>query len=330
MLSLRTLARSASHRLDPAPLQPSSAYAGHKELLQRTTSDAAAAATLDTTTEAAALRRLERHVSDVEREADARWNGTFLGGAGSTEVGADGQQGVPQSAGSEWARGGDAGRVASPAEERQRGKRTKRYRYTSAHEKGERQEIITRGSLRNKTQSRIDAQEERLVSVMSHQNIVESRYLVKRAAELEKRKGREMRKVKQSNKYSKRRKRPGHEHWKKYGENLTTFHRYRWAKEKSRRTCPLFCSGHGVCGTWNCTCFPEWEGIDCSYRKCPVGRLYVDADGTSDRVHRYEEKEERATRGGRDALSRGIVGLTRRVARDAQRRTEMHREESVH
>ena len=45
----------------------------------------------------------------------------------------------------------------------------------------------------------------------------------------------------------------------------------------SYATCPgeTPCSGHGICGAYDiCGCFPNWQGFDCSERKCQYGAAW--------------------------------------------------------
>jgi hypothetical protein len=40
--------------------------------------------------------------------------------------------------------------------------------------------------------------------------------------------------------------------------------------------CPNHCGGHGTCSSNDvCTCFPGFEGFDCSLRTCPKGQAWA-------------------------------------------------------
>jgi hypothetical protein len=54
--------------------------------------------------------------------------------------------------------------------------------------------------------------------------------------------------------------------------------------------CVNNCNMNGVCDTSGvCTCFDGYAGIDCSERKCPVGRRLSDIPRDFDTAHAYEE-----------------------------------------
>merc|ERR1719261_1374002 len=45
----------------------------------------------------------------------------------------------------------------------------------------------------------------------------------------------------------------------------------------ARAECPNACSGHGTCGKFDqCTCYPNYQGADCSLRTCPFELAHVD------------------------------------------------------
>jgi len=46
--------------------------------------------------------------------------------------------------------------------------------------------------------------------------------------------------------------------------------------------CPNKCSGHGTCGgSDRCSCFPNWQGADCSARTCAFGLSWITAADSS-------------------------------------------------
>ena len=60
-------------------------------------------------------------------------------------------------------------------------------------------------------------------------------------------------------------------------------------------SCANSCSGHGTCGAHDrCTCFPMYEGTDCSLKSCPSGPAFVDGANADD-VHAYAVCSGRGT-----------------------------------
>ena len=55
---------------------------------------------------------------------------------------------------------------------------------------------------------------------------------------------------------------------------------YKWSLYGSKHVhkCPAGCSGHGICNVDKCRCYRMWDGVDCSMRKCPSGRAYIDKE----------------------------------------------------
>jgi len=60
-------------------------------------------------------------------------------------------------------------------------------------------------------------------------------------------------------------------------------------------SCANSCSGHGTCGSHDrCTCYPMYEGTDCSLKSCPSGPSFVDGSNAAD-VHGYSVCSGRGT-----------------------------------
>ena len=61
--------------------------------------------------------------------------------------------------------------------------------------------------------------------------------------------------------------------------------------------CPNKCSGHGTCGTNDdCTCYANWQGVDCSARTCPFAKAWVDsASAVTTSAHSYAECSNHGT-----------------------------------
>jgi len=76
-------------------------------------------------------------------------------------------------------------------------------------------------------------------------------------------------------------------------------------------SCANSCSGHGTCGTHDrCTCYPMYEGTDCSLKSCPSGPAFVDGANAGD-VHAYAVCSGRGTCAqdtGECACNEGFTG----------------------
>jgi len=60
-------------------------------------------------------------------------------------------------------------------------------------------------------------------------------------------------------------------------------------------SCANSCSGHGTCGSHDrCSCYPMFEGTDCSLKSCPSGPAFVDGANAGD-VHAYATCSGRGT-----------------------------------
>jgi len=54
--------------------------------------------------------------------------------------------------------------------------------------------------------------------------------------------------------------------------------------------CPLSCSGHGTCGADDkCTCYPNFQGLDCSERVCSFQLAFADVPSGDNEAHAYLE-----------------------------------------
>lgn len=54
--------------------------------------------------------------------------------------------------------------------------------------------------------------------------------------------------------------------------------------------CPSQCSGHGTCGANDkCTCYPNFQGLDCAERKCSFGKAWSDTPSADNVAHGYAE-----------------------------------------
>jgi len=54
--------------------------------------------------------------------------------------------------------------------------------------------------------------------------------------------------------------------------------------------CPNSCSGSGTCGADDkCTCYPNYQGLDCSERVCPFQIAFADVASADNSAHAYAE-----------------------------------------
>lgn len=63
-----------------------------------------------------------------------------------------------------------------------------------------------------------------------------------------------------------------------YGHSTQSHFRWSLYGSKNVHKCPASCSGHGICRVDKCHCYRMWDGVDCSLRKCPSGRAYMDRE----------------------------------------------------
>ena len=63
-----------------------------------------------------------------------------------------------------------------------------------------------------------------------------------------------------------------------FGHSTESHFRWSLYGSKNVHKCPASCSGHGICRVDKCHCYRMWHGVDCSLRKCPSGRAYMDKE----------------------------------------------------
>jgi hypothetical protein len=81
-------------------------------------------------------------------------------------------------------------------------------------------------------------------------------------------------------------------------------------------SCPNLCSGHGTCGSNDlCTCFPNFQGLDCSGMTCPFQVGYADVASGDNEAHAYVECSGKGLCDRKSGVCKCFAGYTGEACR---------------